>query len=132
VCYLTTTEAPVIVFVGENIDEIAAKTLEAQDVEIVRSQGRDLVAVLKNLGDRSLQSVLVEGGAEVAGKFIDASLVNKVTFFISPKIIGGKAAPSAIAGAGVEKMADALELDRVEVVQRGRDIELTGYPRAKG
>ncbi|HEV8169302.1 MAG TPA: dihydrofolate reductase family protein, partial [Pyrinomonadaceae bacterium] len=55
--------------------------------------------------------------------------VNKVTFFIAPKIIGGSAAPSAIGGAGVEKMSDALELDKISVTQRGKDIEVTGYPR---
>jgi diaminohydroxyphosphoribosylaminopyrimidine deaminase/5-amino-6-(5-phosphoribosylamino)uracil reductase len=89
----------------------------------------DLRAVLKELADKSLQSVLVEGGATVAGAFLDAGLVNKVTFFIAPKIIGGAAAPSAVGGAGVEKMADALELDRISVTQRGKDIEVTGYPR---
>jgi diaminohydroxyphosphoribosylaminopyrimidine deaminase/5-amino-6-(5-phosphoribosylamino)uracil reductase len=76
-----------------------------------------------------LQSVLVEGGATVAGAFLDAGLVNKVTFFIAPKIIGGTAAPNAIGGAGVEKMSDALKLQGLSVVQRGKDIEVTGYPR---
>jgi diaminohydroxyphosphoribosylaminopyrimidine deaminase/5-amino-6-(5-phosphoribosylamino)uracil reductase len=80
-----------------------------------------------------LHSVLVEGGATVAGAFLDAGLVNKVTFFIAPRIIGGTAAPSAIGGAGVEKMSDALELERINVIQRGKDIEVTGYPcRTKG
>jgi diaminohydroxyphosphoribosylaminopyrimidine deaminase / 5-amino-6-(5-phosphoribosylamino)uracil reductase len=85
--------------------------------------------VLKYLASRSLQSVLVEGGARIAGEFIDAGLVNKVTFFIAPKIIGGPAATSAIAGLGVEKMADALELERTSVVQHGADVEITGYPK---
>ena len=89
----------------------------------------DLSAVLKELAARSLQSVLVEGGATVAGEFVEAGLVNKVTFFIAPKIVGGIAAPSAIGGPGIEKMSDALELERVRVVQRGKDIEVTGYPR---
>ena len=93
----------------------------------------DLRAVLKELADRSLQSVLVEGGATVAAEFLEAGLVNKVTFFIAPKLIGGAAAPSAIAGAGIEKMSDALELERINVIQRGKDIEVTGYPcRANG
>jgi diaminohydroxyphosphoribosylaminopyrimidine deaminase / 5-amino-6-(5-phosphoribosylamino)uracil reductase len=72
---------------------------------------------------------LVEGGATVAGEFLDAGLVNKVTFFIAPKIVGGIAAPSAIGGAGIGKMSDALELERISVIQRGKDIEVTGYPR---
>jgi diaminohydroxyphosphoribosylaminopyrimidine deaminase/5-amino-6-(5-phosphoribosylamino)uracil reductase len=79
------------------------------------------------MGRRSIQSVLVEGGASVAGSFIDARLINKVTFFIAPKIVGGNA-PSAVGGSGVERMIDALELQRVEVIQHGRDLEVTGYP----
>ncbi|HET9525094.1 MAG TPA: bifunctional diaminohydroxyphosphoribosylaminopyrimidine deaminase/5-amino-6-(5-phosphoribosylamino)uracil reductase RibD [Pyrinomonadaceae bacterium] len=91
--------------------------------------GGDLQSILKELADRSLQSVLIEGGAGLAGQFVDAGLVNKVTFFVAPKIVGGTTAPSAIGGAGVEKMADALQLERVHVVQRGKDLEISGYPR---
>jgi len=76
-----------------------------------------------------LQSVLVEGGAKVAGEFFDAGLVNKITFFIAPKIIGGATAPSAIGGVGIERMSEALELEQISIVQRGKDIEVTGYPR---
>ena len=103
----TASEAPVILF-GES----------------------DVGAVLKELGSRSIQSVLVEGGSTVAGEFVDAGLVNKVTFFIAPKIIGGSDAPSAVGGRGVEMMSGALELENVTVKQRGRDIEVTGYPRS--
>ncbi|HJU93148.1 MAG TPA: bifunctional diaminohydroxyphosphoribosylaminopyrimidine deaminase/5-amino-6-(5-phosphoribosylamino)uracil reductase RibD [Pyrinomonadaceae bacterium] len=103
----TASEAPVILF-GES----------------------DLRVVLKELGNRSIQSVLVEGGSTVAGEFIDAGLVNKVTFFIAPKIVGGTDAPSALGGKGVEMMSDALELENVTVTRRGKDIEVTGYPRS--
>ena len=85
---------------------------------------------MKELGSRTIQSVLVEGGATIAGEFLDAGLVNKVTFFIAPKIVGGTGAPSAVGGIGVEKMVAALELEKVSVVQRGKDIEVTGYPRS--
>ena len=91
--------------------------------------GGDPQSILKELANRSLQSVLIEGGARIAGEFVDAGLVNKVTFFIAPKIVGGVAAPSAIGGTGVERMAQALELERVEVVPRGKDLEISGYPR---
>lgn len=97
-------------------------------IEILSLDPSDLCLVLAELGRRSIQSVLVEGGASVAGSFIDAKLVNKVTFFIAPKIIGGCDAPSAIGGKGIERMAEALELERVEITERGRDLEVTGYP----
>jgi diaminohydroxyphosphoribosylaminopyrimidine deaminase/5-amino-6-(5-phosphoribosylamino)uracil reductase len=95
----------------------------------VNSKRGDLTGVLKELGNRSLQSVLVEGGAKIAGEFIDAGLVNKVTFLIAPKIIGGTAAPSAVGGLGIEKMCGAIELERTTVAQHGPDIEVTGYPK---
>ncbi len=124
----TLHQGPVMVF--GNPEEPNATNLDAQGIEIVESRRGDLTWVLKYLAARSLQSVLVEGGATIAGEFIDAGLVNKVTFVIAPKIIGGPAAPSAIAGLGVEKMADALELERVTVLRHGADIEVTGYPKA--
>jgi len=120
----TTSQAPVIVFGDPESPGTAA--LRTQGVEIVKH--RELSAVLHELGSRSLQSVLVEGGSTIAAEFLDAGLVNKVTFFIAPKIIGGTDAPSAIGGKGVEAMSEALELERVSVVQREKDIEVTGYP----
>ncbi len=123
----TTSKAPVIVFGNERANH--ADVLRAQGVEIVNSIRGDLPGVLRELGSRSIQSVLVEGGSTVAGEFIDAGLVNKVTFLIAPKIIGGVTAPSAIGGSGVAMMSEALELERLTVIKRGNDIEVTGYPR---
>jgi len=123
----STSEAPVIVFGDPELAGTAA--LRAKGVEVVNTKHRDLHEVMRTLGSRSLQSVLVEGGSTIAGEFLDAGLVNKVTFFIAPKIVGGTDAPSAIGGRGVEAMSEALELEPVTVVQHGRDIEVTGYPR---
>lgn len=110
--------------------QLAATAAEAPVILFGRGRAEsDLGAVLKELGSRQIQGVLVEGGATVAGEFVDAGLVNKVTFFIAPKIVGGTDAPSAVGGRGVELMSDALELENVTVTQRGRDIEVTGYPR---
>ena len=103
----------------------------ASEAPVILFGNSDLGAVLKELGDRSIQSLLVEGGSTVAGAFVDAGLVNKVTFFIAPKIVGGADAPTAIGGKGVEMMSDALELENITVAQRGKDIEVTGYPRSK-
>ena len=119
----TTGEAPVLVF-GRS----ANRDLADKGVEILSIDPLNLLAVLDTLGRRTIQSILVEGGATVAGSFIDAGLVNKITVFIAPKVIGGSDAPTAIGGKGIERIAEALELEHVEVVQRGRDLEVTGYP----
>jgi diaminohydroxyphosphoribosylaminopyrimidine deaminase/5-amino-6-(5-phosphoribosylamino)uracil reductase len=129
----TADEAPVLLFAGASAQATAASDalggLETQGVEVIRDEsgGRDVVRVLEELGRRSIQSVLVEGGGGVAGAFIDAGMVNKVTFFVAPIIVGGRDAHTAVGGLGVEKMADALRLEDVEISQRGADIEVTGY-----
>jgi diaminohydroxyphosphoribosylaminopyrimidine deaminase/5-amino-6-(5-phosphoribosylamino)uracil reductase len=127
----TTAEAPLLIFAGQKADNAKLEFLRSLGVEVVRDEanGRDLLAVLHELGARSIQSVLVEGGATVAGKLLENGLVNKVSFFLAPIIIGGRDAPSAIGGAGAQRLVDALRLHDVEVVRRGEDIEVTGYPQ---
>jgi diaminohydroxyphosphoribosylaminopyrimidine deaminase/5-amino-6-(5-phosphoribosylamino)uracil reductase len=130
----TAREIPLMLFTSKRADAERVKQLESSGVEIVRddSGGRNLQSVLEELGRRNLQSVLVEGGAQVAGAFIDSGLVDKITFFIAPVIIGGPDATAAVAGKGAEKISDALRLREVEIRQHGRDLEITGYPDSKG
>jgi diaminohydroxyphosphoribosylaminopyrimidine deaminase/5-amino-6-(5-phosphoribosylamino)uracil reductase len=124
----TASDAPVLVFTSESADASHLKALEQRGVEVIREgDGRNLENMLTELGNRSIQSVLVEGGANVAGAFLDAGLVDKASFFIAPLIIGGRDAPSAVAGTGARTIADALRLHDAEFKQHGPDIEITGY-----
>jgi diaminohydroxyphosphoribosylaminopyrimidine deaminase/5-amino-6-(5-phosphoribosylamino)uracil reductase len=127
----TVDQGPVLVFTGNEPHLDSLRDLTSKGVEVIRTEGRDLLAVLLQLGSRSLQGILVEGGAGVAGQFIDDALIDKVTFFVAPKIIGGREAPGAVGGKGIERMCDALELEDLEVHHRGNDLEVTGYPRRK-
>jgi len=129
----TAKDSPVLIFSGSSVSTTATAAMPP-GVEVVRdaANGRDLAMVLEELGKREIQSLLVEGGANVAGKFFDAGLVDKVSFFIAPKIIGGLDAPTAVGGRGVEKLAEGIELQDVKVTQRGQDVEVTGYPGTKG
>lgn len=122
----TTAESPVLV-VGR-AEGRDLRGLFDKGVEILSLDPKNLLPVLDALGRRSIQSVLVEGGAAIAGSFIDSRLANKITFFVAPKIIGGTDAPIAVGGKGIERMAEALELERISVIQHGRDVEVTGYP----
>ncbi len=119
--------SPTIVF--SNSDNSAKiKLLEGKGVEVTPSNARDLTKVLDDLSKRELQSVLVEGGTEIAGSFIDKKLVNKVTFFYAPIIIGGKDAPTAIGGKGSQDLSGAIRLKDLEITNHGKDLEITGYP----
>ena len=89
----------------------------------------DLPQALRELSGLAITSVLVEGGASVAASVIEQRLVDKITFFYAPKIIGGHEAKSAIEGDGVERLSDALELRDLKLTPRGNDLEITGYPK---
>jgi diaminohydroxyphosphoribosylaminopyrimidine deaminase/5-amino-6-(5-phosphoribosylamino)uracil reductase len=131
---MTARESPLMVFTSERADSYALTALEKRGVEVVKdaSGGRDIRAVLQELYKRSIQSVLVEGGANVAGVFLDARLIDRASFFIAPIIIGGREAPTAIGGTGAQRIADAANLDEVEIIRHGRDIEVTGILRDEG
>ncbi len=131
---MTAREFPLIIFTSVWADAEKAKSLEAKGVEVVRGEegGRNLEGVLTELAGRSLQSIFLEGGANVAGAFLDRKLIDKITFFIAPMLIGGRDAAPAISGAGAEKIADALQLADIELRRHGRDFEITGYPVSKG
>ncbi len=87
----------------------------------------DLGALLAGLGRTDTTSVLVEGGGAVLGSLFDAALVDKVVAFVAPSIIGGADAPSPVAGAGAQRIADAALLTRVRTLPMGRDVAIIGY-----
>jgi diaminohydroxyphosphoribosylaminopyrimidine deaminase / 5-amino-6-(5-phosphoribosylamino)uracil reductase len=124
----TAAEAPLVIFSGNDVEDSKVKALRDCSVDIDNSGTRDLSSVLKNLARRSLHSVLLEGGPTLAGSFVDAALINKATFFVSPIIIGGNDAPGAVGGSGVDVVRHALKLRDVRTAQRGEDLEITGYP----
>jgi diaminohydroxyphosphoribosylaminopyrimidine deaminase/5-amino-6-(5-phosphoribosylamino)uracil reductase len=123
----TAAQFPTIV-ISNSGDQAKIEELRDRGVEIISSDARDLTNVLAILKDRSLQSVLVEGGSQVAGAFCDARLVDKATFIIAPLIIGGTEAPVAIAARGAKSIEDAIKLENVENIRLGNDVEITGYP----
>ena len=127
----TTHEAPTIIFTNCIAPEPVRK-LQEKGVKIIPIEGgaRNIPVVLEELKKLEIQSVLIEGGTEVAGAAIEAGIVDKVTFIISPIIIGGHDAPVAIGGKGADSLADAYRLRGIEITRHGEDIEITGYPLA--
>lgn len=124
----TAHEAPVIVFAAADADAETAARLAASGVEVIRESSwrDDPGALLSQLGARSIQSILIEGGADTAARFLEARCVNKVSFFIAPLIIGGRDAVPAVAGRGAATIAEALRLANVETSNHGPDLEITG------
>jgi len=104
------------------------KKAGAEVVELSAEQGMiDLIELLNVLGKRQVTSILVEGGSKLFGSLFDRGLVDKVLAFISPIIIGGDEAKSAVGGNGVDKVAQAFHLSRVKVSEFGEDVLISGY-----
>ncbi|MGN8889802.1 bifunctional diaminohydroxyphosphoribosylaminopyrimidine deaminase/5-amino-6-(5-phosphoribosylamino)uracil reductase RibD [Dysosmobacter sp. HCP28S3_G4] len=88
-------------------------------------EGRvDLNALMDRLGARGIDSVLLEGGGELNWAALHSGIVQKVQAYIAPKLFGGTAAKSPIAGLGVETPAQAVRLVRTTVTQIGEDFLL--------
>jgi len=81
----------------------------------------DIPALLAWLHDRHTRAILVEGGAEVNGAFVDAGAVDRVALFVAPLLLGGRNATPAVAGAGRE-LKSALRLGPLEVRRLGDDV----------
>ncbi|MDP2674400.1 MAG: bifunctional diaminohydroxyphosphoribosylaminopyrimidine deaminase/5-amino-6-(5-phosphoribosylamino)uracil reductase RibD [Dehalococcoidia bacterium] len=89
----------------------------------------DLLGLLRELAERDVLSLLVEGGGVILGGFFDRGLVDKLHAVIAPMIIGADDAPAAVAGRGAYRMADALRLRDITVERLGEDLLVTGYPQ---
>lgn len=127
------------VFRDENVfvacSDLASKTnknkYKSAGIEF-KSFGKDSVSMkklLKFLASRDVQSVFVEGGSAVHGAFHDAalkdsSLVDRMVFYIAPRIFGGDAV-SAIGGTGVTKIDKSLEFEESELEVVGGDMKVT-------
>ena len=101
----TARETPVLVAVGQESSPADRSRLRNAGCEVFVCDGQThaarLDALLAELGRRRLTNVLVEGGGRLLGSLLDARQIDEVHVFIAPKLLGGAAARTAIAGEGI-------------------------------
>lgn len=114
----------------ESSDRARLDALTGRGAEVVRLERVDPAGVLADLAGRGVRSVLVEGGGRVAAAFFEAEAWDRVVAFVAPRLIGGAAAPSPLAGAGFGSLAEAPEVARWRVRRAGRDLEIQGVRSA--
>ncbi len=123
--FRTESLAPTWVAVPQN------QTFEGAD-EILRipeneAGGLDMRLLMKALAKRNITSVLIEGGGTTLASAFEAGIVDKVMFFVAPKIIGGKDAITAVEGEGVARMDECIHLERMSARPIGEDILIEAY-----
>ncbi len=123
----------VLIYCSLDAPEHCRRALESEGAEIVRvprnQLGLELGSVLRNLGERGILGVLVEGGSEVHWSFLSSGLVDKFYFIVSPLVLGGKDAVPAVGGEGYLSVTEAGRFRITSVAHAGPDIILEAFPR---
>jgi len=137
----TPTEAKVVnhgsssntlIVVGEGVSEASLKKFHEKGVVLLvcptRDDRIDLSALMDILAEKSVTSILLEGGATLIGAMLREKLVDKYVIFEAPKILGGDDGIPMVAGEGPDRMDGSLGLKHVKVKRFGEDILIVGYP----
>jgi len=103
------------------LTERGARVLEF-DGEII-----DLNDLMRRLGEMGMTSLMIEGGSSLNSRALDSGIVDKVVFFISPKLIGGRESFPAVGGRTFRRLEEAYVLRDVTVKRLGPDICVEGY-----
>lgn len=110
--YLLTSGAASPDFVAE-IDDTGTEVVTAGENRV------DLAAGLDALGDRGIDRLMVEGGGELIFSLFRADLVDELSTFVGPSVVGGRNAPTLADGDGfIGEFAD-LRLDGIERLDDG-------------
>lgn len=124
--------AKTLIFAGGDVARERIKAYQERNVTVlVAKKGMhriEFAQILEDLGGMEISSLMIEGGAEVHASALKAGIVDRVVFFVAPKIIGGGASREAIANLGVERIQDALQLEHIRIEQVGDDVMIQGDP----
>ncbi len=127
------SQAPTIIVTTDRAPRDRVRLLEQAGAVVLAvpagdSGGRvDIRALMRTLAEREITSVLIEGGGEVHASALASGVVDKVAWFVAPKLIGGREAPGPLGGLGIDRLSEAVSLDRVSVARMGNDIFVEGY-----
>lgn len=113
---------------GQQTENRKILSQKAKILEVKEKAGQiNLKDMLKKLAQADISNILVEGGGTLIGTLFDEGLVDRVLFFISPKIIGGKDSIGSVMGQGVAQADRAVKLKDVKLKHIGADFLVEGY-----
>lgn len=128
---ITDDLAPTWIITTRRASADKSAMLQERGITVVNLEDEriDIPPMLDRLGELGITSVLVEGGSEVNGAFLQAQAIQKTISYFAMKLVGGAHAPTSYGGPGLEQMADAVMLGNVEIERVGdHDVRIVGYP----
>jgi len=123
-------EDPVLVCAGPKANAMRAAELDALGCKVWVSSYEDrqtrLNELLQMLAQQyAITNLLVEGGAALLGSLYDLGQIDQCEVFIAPKMIGGRQAPSPLAGLGIEQVSQSPCIELVASSVRDQDMHLS-------
>jgi len=119
------TPSRALIAVGETAPVERVAALQSAGAVVIRFPVRDgrviVEAVLAALFEREVRAVLLEGGGEVHASFLEAGVVDRVTLFVAPLLLGGRTAPAVVGGAGRD-LKSAIRLGQLTARAVGDDL----------
>ncbi|MBP2626455.1 MAG: riboflavin biosynthesis protein RibD [Firmicutes bacterium] len=113
----------------DRINALCACGVEVLVAKVKKQGGVDLRQLFKDLAGRSITSILIEGGASINASVLEENLVDKIYWFIAPKIIGGQGALGPVGGQGVTDVNHAHLFEDMNIEPIGQDILISAYMR---
>jgi diaminohydroxyphosphoribosylaminopyrimidine deaminase/5-amino-6-(5-phosphoribosylamino)uracil reductase len=127
----TARETPVWIAAGSGAAVAAERRLAEAGCRVLRFEEEGgrllLVDVFRRLRADGVGRLLLEGGGEVHAAALGGGLVRQVMAFIAPILLGGRAAPTPVAGGGFRGIADPARLARSVRRSIGSDVLVEGY-----
>lgn len=105
-------------------DRLRSLGVEVLELPLDAAGQVSLPALMTVLGERGVDSVLLEGGARLHGSAFAAGLVNEAVAYIAPKLLGDAAAPGPVAGLAPVAMGDAVLFGVPHVDVLGEDVRM--------
>ncbi len=87
----------------------------------------DLKSLMRRLGRSGITGVMIEGGSSIAASALSSSIVDKISFFIAPKIIGGKNSITSVGGSSPASLISAHKIKDMKTQRLGDDLLFEGY-----
>jgi diaminohydroxyphosphoribosylaminopyrimidine deaminase/5-amino-6-(5-phosphoribosylamino)uracil reductase len=124
-CLSKASRAPTLIATTNHASR-PRRALERRGAEVLLfppQRGRvPLTSLCRALVRRGVQSVLLEGGGELLASALAERLVDRLLFFIAPRLIGGRTAPGAVGGEGIRHLEDAVTLRKMTARRVGPDL----------
>ena len=129
----TARDIPLIVICRRAASRRPTEALEAAGAEVIVVSGENESArvghALDELGQRDIQSLLLEGGPRLAGSFLDAEEIDQMHMFVAPIAVGGRHARGPLEGQGAERLVDASRALTISCEQIEDDVLLSARLR---